>query len=102
MTRGGSSLVEDLEELATSVRLERLLGVFGEKDRVAGPRCLGGLDHHVHSLVATCDGPRQPLASTPGRAFLGSAVDTPFTPCAGAGGRPPQPPNPANPKAHRT
>ena len=50
-------LVEDLEQLGSSVGLERLTCVFRQTQRVTRPGCRADLDQHMRNLVTAGDLP---------------------------------------------
>ena len=66
-------LVEDLEQLGSSVGREGLPRVVGEMSRIARPSCPADLDHHTRSLVTACDLP-QPATGVNARARMPAEV----------------------------
>jgi hypothetical protein len=65
--------LKDLEELSTSVRLERLPRVVREPRGIARPRRLADFDHDPHDLVATGELP-EPTARVPFRTRVPTEV----------------------------
>src|ERR687891_719573 len=65
--------LKDLEELSTSVRLERLPRVVREPRGIARPRRLADFDHNPHDLVATGELP-EPTARVPSRTRVPTEV----------------------------
>jgi hypothetical protein len=58
--RGWVFVAEDLEQLGSSVGLERLPRVFGQTSRVTRPSCPADLDRHVCGPVTGSDLPQPP------------------------------------------
>jgi hypothetical protein len=51
-------VAEDLEQLGSTVRRQRVPRVFGQTSRIARPSCPADLDHHARGLVTALDLPQ--------------------------------------------